>query len=36
VAGLLAGVGLLGEPVTWRLLIAVAAVALGITLVSRH
>ena len=36
VAGLVAGVGLLGEPLTLRLLVAVGAVALGITLVSRH
>jgi drug/metabolite transporter (DMT)-like permease len=36
VAGLVAGVGLLGEPLTLRLGIAVAAVALGITLVSRR
>jgi drug/metabolite transporter (DMT)-like permease len=36
VAGLIAGVGLLGEPLTFRLLVAVAAVALGITLVTRR
>jgi drug/metabolite transporter (DMT)-like permease len=36
VAGLVAGVSLLGEPLTLRLGVAVAAVALGITLVSRH
>ena len=33
--GLLAGVLLLGEPVTWRLLLALAAVSLGIALVNR-
>lgn len=36
VAGLIAGVGLLGEPLTVRLCVALVAVALGITLVSRH
>ncbi|HEY6086741.1 MAG TPA: DMT family transporter, partial [Burkholderiaceae bacterium] len=36
VAGLIAGVGLLAEPLTLRLGLAVAAVALGITLVSRR
>jgi drug/metabolite transporter (DMT)-like permease len=36
VAGLVAGVGLLGEPLTVRLVIAVAAVALGIALVNRR
>ncbi|MES2957935.1 MAG: DMT family transporter [Pseudomonadota bacterium] len=36
VAGLAAGVALLGEPLTIRLGIAVAAVVLGITLVSRR
>ena len=36
VAGLAAGVVLLGEPLTMRLVIAVSAVALGITLVSRR
>lgn len=36
VAGLVAGVALLGEPLTVRLIIAVAAVAFGITLVTRH
>jgi EamA-like transporter family. len=36
VAGLAAGVGLLGEPMTWRLGIAVVAVAIGLTLVSRR
>ncbi|MFZ2988598.1 DMT family transporter [Ideonella sp.] len=35
VFGLLAGVGLLGEPLTLRLVVALAAVVLGITLVSR-
>jgi drug/metabolite transporter (DMT)-like permease len=34
-AGLLAGVGLLGEPLTLRLLLACAAVAAGIVLVNR-
>ncbi|WP_234413959.1 DMT family transporter [Ideonella sp. A 288] len=33
--GLLAGVGLLGEPLTLRLLVAAAAVALGIAVVNR-
>ena len=36
VAGLVAGVGLLGEPLTLRLGIALAAVAIGIALVSRR
>ena len=35
-AGLVAGVGVLGEPLTGRLLLAVAAVALGLKLVSRR
>ena len=35
VFGLLAGVALLGEPMTLRLLTALAAVAVGIYLVSR-
>jgi drug/metabolite transporter (DMT)-like permease len=33
--GLRAGVGLLGEPATPRLLVALAAVSLGIALVNR-
>jgi drug/metabolite transporter (DMT)-like permease len=33
--GLAAGVGLLGEPLTWRLVAALVAVTLGIALVSR-
>jgi drug/metabolite transporter (DMT)-like permease len=33
--GLAAGVGLLGEPLTWRLVAALIAVTLGIALVSR-
>ena len=36
VAGLMAGVGLLGEPLTVRLVVAVTAVALGIALVTRR
>jgi drug/metabolite transporter (DMT)-like permease len=36
VAGLMAGVGLLGEPLTLRLLVAVAAVALGMVLINRR
>jgi len=36
VAGLLAGVGLLGEPLTLRLLVAVATVALGMVLINRR
>jgi drug/metabolite transporter (DMT)-like permease len=36
VAGLIAGVGLLGEPLTLRLLVAVATVILGTVLVNRH
>ncbi len=36
VAGLAAGVGLLGEPLTMRLGVAVAAVALGLAVVSRR
>jgi drug/metabolite transporter (DMT)-like permease len=36
VAGLMAGVGLLGEPLTLRLLVAVAAVALGMALINRR
>ena len=35
VFGLLAGVGLLGEPVTLRLVVALAAVSCGIALVNR-
>ena len=35
-AGLIAGVGLLGEPLTLRLVVAVAAVVVGIALVSRR
>ena len=35
VFGLLAGVGLLGEPLTWRLVLALAAVCAGIALVNR-
>jgi drug/metabolite transporter (DMT)-like permease len=35
-AGLIAGVGLLGEPLTLRLIVALAAVILGIALVSRR
>jgi drug/metabolite transporter (DMT)-like permease len=36
VAGLMAGVGLLGEPLTLRLVVAVAAVALGMVLINRR
>jgi drug/metabolite transporter (DMT)-like permease len=36
VAGLVAGIGLLGEPLTLRLCVAVSGVVLGITLVSRR
>ncbi len=36
VAGLVAGVGLLGEPLTLRLGVAVVGVAFGIALVSRR
>jgi drug/metabolite transporter (DMT)-like permease len=36
VAGLIAGVAILGEPLSWRLLLAVAAVVVGIALVSRR
>jgi drug/metabolite transporter (DMT)-like permease len=36
VAGLAAGVVLLGEPLTLRLLVATAAVALGLVLVNRR
>ena len=35
-AGLMAGVGLLGEPLTLRLVVALMAVVVGITLVSRR
>ncbi len=35
-AGLMAGVGLLGEPLTLRLVVALLAVVVGITLVSRR
>jgi drug/metabolite transporter (DMT)-like permease len=36
VFGLLLGAGLLGEPITTRLLIALAAVAIGIVMVNRQ